>query len=204
MNFSADSILVFDKGYYDYKWFYTLHKKGVTFVTRLKENATYDLVGQHDIDVEGDVLADQDITIASKKSHKKRKYLEPIRLVTYKDPVEGKVFKFITNNTTFKPEIIALIYKQRWQIELFFKWIKQRLVIKSFIGTSKNAVFTQIWIALIAYLLIWYIKHQVRYRFSLTKLTRILNEMALERIPLLDIIGDKTPIYSGQLDFGFT
>ena len=189
MSFSPDSILVFDRGYNSYEWFYSLHLKGINFVTRVKNNFGYRLVGQHPVNENSSVIADEDILIPSVKCHKKKKYLVPLRLVTYEDPDSGEILRFLTNNENFKPETIALIYKQRWQIELFFKWIKQRLIIKSFIGTSKNAVFSQIWIALIVYLLIWYIKHQIRSCFSLTKLTRILNEAAFERQPLLDILG---------------
>ena len=190
-SFSPDSILVFDRGYTSYEWFYELHRKGITFVTRVKKNFAYRLVGQHPVDAESNVIADEDILVPSSKCHKKKTYLKPLRLVTYQDPDSGKILEFLTNNETFKPETIALIYKQRWQIELFFKWIKQRLIIKSFIGTSKNAVFSQIWIALMVYLLIWYIKYQTSFNFSLTKLTRILNESAFERRPLLDILGKR-------------
>jgi hypothetical protein len=208
-----DSILVIDRGYYDFQWLYELHQKGVTFVIRAKKDLSYTLIGQHEIsDDSPNVLADEDILVpwkTSKYPSKKRNYPEPLRMVTFIDPETGKEYRFLTNNEDFKPETIAAIYKQRWQIELFFKWIKQNLKIKSFLGTSKNAVFSQIWIALIVYLLIWYIKYQTRYKHSMLNLTRILSEAAFERISLINILSQKKYKPPGnnmefQLGFGFT
>ena len=210
LRFNPDSILVVDRGYYDFSWLYGLHQKGITFVIRAKKDMSYSVLGQHNVSEESNVLSDEDIVVPWR--HKPQKSLQPnykdkLRLVTYLDPESGKTYRFLTNNESFSPETIALIYKQRWQIELFFKWIKQRLLIKSFIGTSKNAVFSQIWIALIVYLLIWYVKFQTSYKSSLTKLSRILNEMAFERIPLLDILGQRKgpPSFSpfSQMAFAF-
>jgi IS4 transposase len=114
----------------------------------------------------------------------------------------------MTNNESFKPETIQLLYKQRWKIELFFKWLKQNLKIKTFLGTSKNAVFTQIWIAMIAYLLLWYIKNQTHYRFSFLKLSRIINEAIFERVHFIDLLQLQSfaQLYSdpSQLSFGFS
>jgi len=210
LSFSSDSIVVFDRGYYSYAWFYALHKKGITFVSRTRKQLTYEFIGQHPIKSDDkNVLSDLDVLIPKKNSHEKRHYFEPIRLIRYRDIETGKIYRFLTNNRSLKAEDIAKIYKQRWKIELFFKWIKQKLIIKSFLGTSKNAVFSQIWISLILYLLIWYVKHQTRYKPSLTKLFRVLNEVAFERIPLLDAIGLKRPYvnydFMGyQLALGFT
>ena len=141
---------------------------------------------------DSNALSDEDICVPWR--HKPQpslrpKYDKPLRLVHFLDPDTGKTYRFLTNNESFLAQTIALIYKQRWKIELFFKWIKQNLKIKSFLGTSKNAGMTQIWIPLIVYLILWYVKKQTRYRFSLLKLTRILNETAFERLHLLDILG---------------
>ena len=195
MPIKPDSILVIDRGYYDFEWLYSLHKQNTTFVIRAKKDLSYTLIGQHEITGDdSNVIADEDILVpwkTSKYESKQRKYPEPIRMVTYIDPETGKVLRFLTNNEDFSPETIALIYKQRWQIELFFKWIKQNLKIKSFLGTSKNAVFTQIWIAMIVYLLIWYIKFQSKYKHSMLHLTRILNEGAFERVSIINILSQK-------------
>ncbi|MCP4049698.1 MAG: IS4 family transposase [bacterium] len=192
----SDSIYVFDRAYHDFKWYADINARGAKFVARAKSDMSYSVIGQHNIDPESDVISDEDIIVPWRHKPQeslKPKYPDPLRLVTFKCPETGMIYRFITNIIDFESETIALIYKQRWQIELFFKWIKQNLKIKSFIGTSKNAVFTQIWIAMIAYLLIWYIKHQSRFRYSLLKLTRIINEALFEKISFFDVLGLKSP-----------
>ena len=106
----------------------------------------------------------------------------------YYDEDRQKTLTFITNNFKLAANTIAQIYKSRWQIELFFKWIKQNLKIKSFLGTSKNAVLTQIWVAMCYYLLLTYIKYQTKYGFSLLQLSRVIREMLFERKALIDIL----------------
>ncbi len=109
-----------------------------------------------------DVIGDYEIQhpwLHKTQPSKKPKYPDIIRMVDYQDHLTGKIYRFLTNIENYKPETIALIYKQRWEIETFFKWIKQNLKIKSFIGTSRTAVMTQIWIAMITYLIGWYVKH---------------------------------------------
>lgn len=192
MEIRPDSIYVVDRGYLDYEWLYKIHTKGAKFVIRAKKDTSYSVIGQHDTDADSGVISDEDIIIPWK--HKVQKSLQPkykdkLRLVTYFDEETGKTYRFITNIEDFKPETIALIYKQRWQIELFFKWIKQHLKIKSFIGTSKNAVMTQIWIAMITYLLLWYLKHQTKFQRSLLALTRIINETLFQKISFIDLLG---------------
>jgi len=213
INILPDSIYVMDRGYIDYKWLYSIHLKGAFFVTRAKSDMNYKTIGQHDIsDSEDGVISDKDIQTPwrySKQPSHKPKYPEPLRLVTYEDPETGKIYKFLTNIENMKASTIALIYKQRWQIELFFKWIKQHLKIKSFIGTSKNAVLTQIWVAMIAYLTTWYIWHQTKFSNSLLSFIRILNEALFFRVTLIDLLGmsrPKTNIGKGyeQLSLGFT
>ena len=187
--FKPDSILVFDRGYNDYKWFYALDQQRVTFVCRVKRPFSCYLIGQHTLNPESDIIEDSDIHIPANHSHHKKRYLKPIRLVAYQDPDTGETIKFLTNNESYSPETIALIYKQRWKIELFFKWIKQHLKIKTFLGTSKNAVFSQIWIAMTLYLLLWFIKLQASYQFSLHTLSRIVFEAAFEKIHIIEILG---------------
>jgi len=115
-------------------------------------------------------------------------YPQDLRLITYRDPKTKKVYQFITNDFQEVPETIAQLYKERWQIELFFKWIKQNLVIKSFLGTSKNAVLTQIWIAMIYLLLIAYIKHQTGTKLSLLELSRVITSAFLSPLTLIDLL----------------
>lgn len=186
-----DSILVFDRGYNDYTWFKSLHDAKVSFVTRLKSPFTLSVIGQHPVAKETGVLSDKTVHLYAARSHRTKVYTDPVRLVTYFDHETQKLFHFLTNNFTWPAETVALIYKQRWKIELFFKWIKQHLKIKTFIGTSKNAVLTQLWIAFCVYLILWFIKHQTRYRFPLLRLARILNEAAFERVHLLEILSLK-------------
>jgi len=113
------------------------------------------------------------------------KYSKELRLIRYYDEENKKMLTFLTNNFKLAATTIAQIYKSRWQIELFFKWIKQNPKIKSFLGTSKNAVMTQIWVAVCYYLLLTYIKYQTKYRFSLLQLSRVIREMLFDRKALL-------------------
>lgn len=191
LTFKPDSIIVFDRGYRDYSWYQDLHNSGSTFVTRLHSTASYSVIGQHDSDPNSTVVSDQDILIPAKRSHKKRRYTNPIRLVIYHDPETDKELRFLTNSETLSPETIARIYKDRWKIELFFKWIKQHLKLKTFLGTSKNAVLTQIWIAMILYLLLWFIKQQTRFKHSLDVLSTIIFETIFERVHLIEILALK-------------
>ncbi len=208
---TPDSIYCMDRAYIDYRWLHSIHTSGAYFVVRAKKDMNYRVIGQQESEHEN-VISDEDIQtpwLHKRQPSKKPKYPDILRLVTYRDPKTDKIYKFLTNIENFKAETIALIYKQRWQIELFFKWIKQNLKIKTFIGTSKNAVMTQIWIAMIAYLMLWYIKHQTKFEKSLLQLTRIINDMLFNRVHLLDILG-LSPLglnefsTSNQLNFGFT
>ena len=187
MPIKPDSILVFDRGYRDYTWLNKLNEQGSIFVTRTHSLFTYTKIGQLASD-EADVLSDDLVCMPAKHSHHKRLYTAPIRLIRYRDPLSGQVFEFITNQLEWSALTIAKIYQHRWKIELFFKWIKQHFKIKTFVGTSKNAVLTQIWIAMITYLILWYTKRQTSYPRPLHTLTRLLNEVALERLHLLDIL----------------
>jgi IS4 transposase len=118
-------------------------------------------------------------------------YPEDLRLVTYHDQVHDKTYRFITNNFSLSAKTIADIYQARWQIELFFKWIMQHLKIKTFLGTSKNAVLTQIWVAMIYYLLLAWIKFQTKFKGSLLDLTRLIKEMLLYHISIIDLLNLK-------------
>lgn len=124
--------------------------------------------------------------------YQSRSYPEPLRLVGFRDPETKKRLKFLTNNFSLCAYTICRIYKSRWQIELFFKWIKQNLKIKSFLGTSKNAVLTQIWVAMCYYLVLSYIKYKTKCHYSLLELSRIVSEVVFERMSLTDLLGSNT------------
>ena len=180
-----DSIVSVDKAYIDYKWLYSLDAQGVWFVTRAKTNIDYAVAGQHEITGKG-VISDERISLQGPLT--KIKYPKELRLIQYYDEQRQKMLTFLTNNFKLAATTIAQIYKSRWQIELFFKWIKQNLKIKSFLGTSKNAVLTQIWIAMCYYLLLTYIKYQTKYGYSLLQLSRVIRETLFERKNLIDIL----------------
>lgn len=185
-----DSIVSIDKAYIDYKWLNSLDEQGVWFVvTRAKTNIDYAIVGQHPVSGKK-VLSDESIVLQETLS--KAKYSKELRLIRYYDEERQKTLVFLTNNFKLAATTIAQIYKSRWQIELFFKWIKQNLKIKSFLGTSKNAVMTQIWVAMCYYLLLTYIKYQTKYSFSLLYLSRVIREMIFERKAIIDILTLKT------------
>ena len=183
---SADSIIAVDRAYIDYKWLYSLEKSGVFFVTRAKSNLKHEVSGQHAVNKQKGLLFDYQIRLTG--YYQRKDYPKKLRLVGYTDPETGKEFRFLTNNFTLSAYTITQIYKARWQIELFFKWIKQNLKIKSFLGTSKNAVLTQIWVAMCYYLLLSYIKYQTKYGYSLLELSRMIAEMILERVSLVDLL----------------
>ena len=181
-----DSILSVDRAYLDYKWLWDLNEKGVYFVTRSKGNIKYEVTGQHQLVNNKHVVRDDVISL--KGYYTSRKYPESLRLVGYTDPKTGKYYQFLTNNFSLAAKTIADIYKSRWQIELFFKWIKQNLKIKSFLGTTPNAVLTQVWVAMCYYLLLTYIKYQTKFAHSITELSRMIKEILMERTILIDIL----------------
>ncbi len=136
--FPAGSVVVADRAYLDFKWFHQLQAQGVTFVTRLKRGVRYGVTEAHAVRPGTGVISDETIELTSARGRKA--YAEPLRRVVYKDLKTKNRYVFVTNNTTWVAKTIADIYKSRWQIELFFKWIKQHLKVKRFVGRSKNAV----------------------------------------------------------------
>ena len=181
-----DSIIYVDRAYIDFEWLYRLDQRHVWFVTRAKTSMQYRIVGQYQAIDHPQVTRDDEIKLIVEKTRKK--YPKPFRLVCYTHPETKKVYTFITNNMTRPASTIAAIYKSRWQIELFFKWIKQNLKIKSFLGTSQNAVLSQIWVAMCYYLLLSYIKFQTKYSYSLQVLTRMIASVLMEQRMLIDIL----------------
>ena len=182
-----DSIYTFDKGYYDLNWFQQIADAGAFFVTRIKNNAQIEFLGQHrPSDEKRGVIRDEIIWFTEPQSVKK--FPGELRLVEFCDEETKKTYRFITNNFTLAASTIAATYKRRWQIELFFKWIKQNLKIKSFLGTSENAVRTQIWVALIHYLLVAYIKFISRIEISLTEITIRIRDALMMNYDLMEVL----------------
>ena len=184
------SIVVMDRGYNDYAWYNQLNNNDISFVTRLKTNARYRVIERRRVLKNKGLTSDQTIELTGAKAKNC-----PIRLrrIGYKDADTGIHYIFLTNNFTLAASTIADIYKARWQIELFFKWIKQNLKVKSFLGTSKNAVMTQIWIAICVYLLLSYIKFLNHIQSSLQQILRLLQLNLFERRDLLELLRGDPP-----------
>lgn len=172
LTFAPGTILVVDRGYVDYTWFATLTRQGVFFVTRLKDHAVYTVVGTRAIPETGHIVTDELIELTGVGAPEKCPY--PLRRVEVEDPETGQRLVFLTNHLRFGPTTIARIYKDRWQIELLFKALKQYLKIKTFVGTSANALHTQIWTALIALLILKYLQLQSTFGWSLSNLVALL------------------------------
>ncbi len=184
-----DSIIVFDRGYIDYRWFGKLYERGIYFVSRAKKNMEYAVSGQQDINElsrRNGVIEDNEIVFIDDRNINHYPY--KMRMVVFKDNESGEIFEFITNNFRLSALTIAKLYKKRWRIETFFKWIKQNLKIKTFLGTSENAVLVQIWTALIYYLLLSYIKFQGRTPKSLTFLAKVIPEVLFSPVNFIDIL----------------
>jgi len=170
--FPPGSILALDRGYVDYGLFGRWTEQGVYFVTRLKSNATYRVLERRPVPKQRGILCDQLIRFTGPQTQHFCPYT--LRRIKYRDPDTGKLLVFVTNHLAFGPTTIARIYKDRWQIELFFKALKQNLKIKTFVGTSPNALRTQIWTALIAMLLLKYLQLRSRLGWALSNLVAFL------------------------------
>ncbi len=186
IKFPKGSIVVCDRGYNDYAWFNSLTGNGIIFVTRLKKNDKYEVIKSHTVNAKQSVISDETIKFTGPKISKKCPI--KLRLITYLDKQTNKKYQFLTNHFKLVAKTIADIYKSRWQVELFFKWIKQNLKIKKFIGTSKNAVMTQIWIAMCVYLMISFIKHTSKISKSMQQILRLLQLNLFEKRELIPML----------------
>jgi len=182
---SNGELFVFDKGYNSYKSFWELHLSGISFVTRMKKNAKIETLEVLDTRQADGVRRELWGTFSLDKA--KAEYPGTIRIIEYRDKETGKIYKFLTNDFERPAQEIADIYKERWQIELFFKWIKQNLKIKTFFGTSKNAVWSQIWISLILYLLIWMMKQLHGIQEPLQRIMQVLKTTIFDRCHIADL-----------------
>jgi len=180
------SVVVFDKGYNCYRWHNSLTENGIFFVSRIRGNAKYRVLERHAVNGGSGISSDQ--TIEYTALRKDGDKLKPIRRIGYRDPETGKHYIFISNQFSWSAKTIADIYKQRWQVELFFKWIKQNLKIKAFLGNTENAVMTQIMSAMCVYLLLAFLKFQSKIDKSLQQIIRLLQLNLFTRRSLLDLL----------------
>jgi len=178
-----DSIYVVDRGYVDFHWLRSVDDCGAYFVTRLKNNIKWSRIVSHPVDKELGLRSDQEIKLTSARL--KKFYPKRLRKISFRDEENSKTLVFLTNHFGLAADIIAALYKMRWEIELFFKWIKQNLKVKTFLGTSANAVKTQIWVALVVYLELAIIKERCQIGLPLSKMLHFLKVNLFEQKPLL-------------------
>ena len=182
ISFEANSFYIMDRGYVDYKRLYKVHLCGAFFVTRAKDNMNYRRLYSGPKDTDKGVLYDQ--TIMLNNHYASKDYPEKMRRIKFIDQQTGKVLVFITNNFYLQAYEIAQLYKHRWKIELFFKWIKQHLKVKSFWGHSQNAVKTQVWIAIAVYVLVAIAKKKFMLKQSLYEILQVISISIFEKIPI--------------------
>jgi transposase len=184
------SFYVMDRGYLDFRRLYIMSQNAAFFVTRAKKNLKFRRVYSQPVERKSGIICDQTIALTGQKTSKE--YPEKLRRVKYYDAENDKTLVFLTNNFVLPPLTIAQLYRCRWQVELFFKWIKQNLRIKTFYGTSENAVKTQIWIAVSVYVLVAIMKKQLGLQPSLYTLLQILSVSMFEKAPILQLVTDRT------------
>lgn len=177
---------IMDRGYIDFKRLYSINLSGAFFVTRAKRNLLFKRRYSHSVDKRTGLKCDQTIILSGVNTS--NSYPAPLRRVKYVDLDTNKLFVFLTNNFSLPPLTIAQLYKSRWQIELFFKWIKQHLRIKAFYGTSINAVKSQIWIAISVYVLVAIIKKRLAIDQSLYTILQILSVTLFEKLPIFQVL----------------
>jgi hypothetical protein len=184
--FEPGAIYVFDKAYVDFARLYRIHRSLAFFVTRAKSNFVFKRLYSQPVDKSTGVRADQIIMVTG--FYTLMDYPEKLRRIRYYDVETKKLFIFLTNNFTLPAIVIAKLYKCRWQVELFFKWIKQHLRIKAFYGTSENALKTQIWIAISVYVLVAIVKKRLKLDRSLYTILQILSVTQFEKTPILQVL----------------
>ncbi len=199
----AGAFYAMDRGYLDFERLYRLTLAAAFFVTRTKENVLLQRRYSHTVDPTSGVKSDQTVVLATPGSIKH--YPAALRRVRYFDAEHQRFLVFLTNNFGLPALTIADLYKSRWQVELFFKWIKQHLRIKVFFGTSQNAVRTQIWIAISIYVLVAIVKKELNLSPSLYQILQVVSVTIFERVPILQALqlqhtGEKSPLFFNQLN----
>jgi IS4 transposase len=199
VTFESGAFYVMDRGYLDFGRLHTVHRAGAFFVTRAKENTQFERRYSRPVDKTTGVLVDKVIFLTGSDTPKK--YPDTLRRVKYRDRETGKAYVFFTNNTAVSASSIALLYKHRWQIELFFKWIKQHLKIKVFWGHSANAVKTQICIALCSYLIVAILKKRLQINRNLYEILQILSVSLFDKnglVGLFSLVDLQNPVKGSQ------
>jgi hypothetical protein len=194
------AIYILDRAYLDFERLYQLHQSSAVFVTRSKINTGLRRIYSHKVDKSAGIKYDQ--TVALTGFYSKKDYPEKLRCIKYFDTEKGRSFIFLTNQFTLPAKTIADLYRHRWRVEIFFKWIKQHLRIKSFYGTSENAVKTQIWIAVSTYVLVAIMKKRMRIDLTLYTILQILSITLFEKMPILHAFtadSYKSKITSGHI-----
>ena len=181
---------ILDRGYIDFARLYVMHTAGAFFVTRAKRNMDFSIDERRKVTRSTGVTSDRLIRLRGIKSSKT--YPDTLRMIRYRDPDTGKRLEFLTNNFSLDATTIALLYRKRWQIELFFKWIKQHLHVKAFFGTSANAVKTQIWIAVIVFVLLALLKESQKLTQDTNTILQVLSVTMFEKTPVFQLFDKNT------------
>ena len=186
------AIYLMDKGYVDFnRLFKLINKKNAYFVTRAKDNMLFEVVSASSVDQSTGVIADEHIKLTGLRTSKW--YPEELRMITYEDYATNNVYRFLTNNMEYEAITISELYRERWNVELFFKWIKQHLRIKSFYGTSENAIYLQIWIAICTYLLLAYAKKMMHIEQSLHTISKNVGLFLTDKTHLSELFNKAVP-----------
>lgn len=186
------AIYLMDKEYVDFnRLFKLINKKNAYFVTRAKDNMLFEVVSASSVDQSTGVIADEHIKLTGLRTSKW--YPEELRMLTYEDYATNNVYRFLTNNMEYEAITISELYRERWNVELFFKWIKQHLRIKSFYGTSENAIYLQIWIAICTYLLLAYAKKMMHIEQSLHTISKNVGLFLTDKTHLSELFNKAVP-----------
>lgn len=187
--FESGAFYMMDRGYLDFERLYAIHTAGAFFVTRAKDNTSFERRYSNPVDKTTGVLCDQIIFLTG--VHTPKKYPHTLRRIKYRDAETKQTYVFLTNNVIVSAESIALLYKNRWQVELFFKWIKQHLKIKAFWGRSQNAVKTQICIALCAYLIVAILKKKLHLKRNIYEILQIASVSLFDKSGLVELFSHR-------------
>lgn len=193
INFYAKAIYLMDKAYVDFEALYRINNAGAFFVTRAKETMRYSVVEENfNIDPTVGLRSDKVVELTIAKS--KKLYPERLRLVEFYDEINDELLTFLTNNFDVSALEVAFLYKNRWQVEVFFKWIKQNLTVKKLWGHSENAVKIHLWVAICSHLIVAYVKHLTKSTLSIYEIMQILNTSLFDKTPLVQLLNTKDKI----------
>jgi hypothetical protein len=189
--FQPGAFYVIDRGYIDFARLHRLHCAGAFFITRARKRMDFAVRQRRRVDPASGVIRDRLVRLRVFRS--RRRYPDTLRLIRYIDPTTDKAFTFLTNHLTLDAVVVAMLYRKRWQIELFFKWVKQHLHIKAFFGTTPNAVKTQVWAAVIVFVLVVKLKHRYQLPQEANEIFQILGLTILEKTPVFQLFSETMP-----------